>query len=56
MGHVPDGLRIYLNDGVTQGFVPASEAKVSVFDHGYLYGDGVFEGIRVYNWKVFRLT
>lgn len=32
-----------------------SEAKVSVFDHGLLYGDGVFEGIRVYGGKVFRL-
>jgi len=31
------------------------EAKVSVFDHGLLYGDGVFEGIRAYNRKVFRL-
>jgi branched-chain amino acid aminotransferase len=31
-----------------------SEAKVSVFDHGYLYGDGVFEGIRVYNGRIFR--
>ena len=31
------------------------EAKVSVFDHGLLYGDGVFEGIRAYNGKVFRL-
>jgi branched-chain amino acid aminotransferase len=29
-------------------------AKVSVFDHGLLYGDGVFEGIRVYNRRVFR--
>jgi branched-chain amino acid aminotransferase len=32
-----------------------SEAKVSVYDHGLLYGDGVFEGIRVYSGKVFRL-
>lgn len=32
-----------------------ADAKVSVFDHGLLYGDGVFEGIRVYNSKVFRL-
>lgn len=32
-----------------------SEAKVSVFDHGFLYGDGVFEGIRVYGGKVFRI-
>lgn len=33
-----------------------SEAKVSVFDHGLLYGDGVFEGIRFYNGRVFRLV
>src|SRR5437764_416657 len=32
-----------------------SEAKVSVYDHGLLYGDGVFEGIRIYSGKVFRL-
>jgi branched-chain amino acid aminotransferase len=32
-----------------------ADAKVSVFDHGLLYGDGVFEGIRVYGGKVFRL-
>src|SRR5256884_4645526 len=30
--------------------------KISVFDHGLLYGDGVFEGIRVYNRRVFRLA
>src|SRR5439155_1182448 len=32
-----------------------ANAKVSVFDHGLLYGDGVFEGIRVYDRRVFRL-
>jgi branched-chain amino acid aminotransferase len=36
-------------------FYPETEAKVSVFDHGLLYGDGVFEGIRFYNGRVFRL-
>ena len=35
--------------------VPKEEAVVSVFDHGYLYGDGIFEGIRVYSGNVFRL-
>ena len=44
-------LLIYLNGE----FVPKSEAKVSVYDHGYLYGDGVFEGIRAYNGRVFKL-
>lgn len=36
-------------------FVPKSQAKVSVFDHGFLYGDGVFEGIRSYGGRVFML-
>jgi branched-chain amino acid aminotransferase len=36
-------------------FVPKEQAKISVFDHGFLYGDGVFEGIRAYNGRVFRL-
>jgi branched-chain amino acid aminotransferase len=36
-------------------FYPQSEAKVNVFDHGLLYGDGVFEGIRAYNGRVFKL-
>ena len=36
-------------------FHPKSEAKVSVYDHGLLYGDGVFEGIRAYNGLVFKL-
>jgi branched-chain amino acid aminotransferase len=35
--------------------VPRDEAKISVFDHGLLYGDGVFEGIRVYHRRVFLL-
>jgi branched-chain amino acid aminotransferase len=42
---------IYLNGQ----FVLKQEAKVSVYDHGFLYGDGVFEGIRVYDGNVFRL-
>jgi branched-chain amino acid aminotransferase len=36
-------------------FVPQEDAKVSVYDHGLLYGDGVFEGLRSYSGKVFRL-
>jgi len=44
-------LLIYLDGNI----VPESQAKVSVFDHGLLYGDGVFEGIRFYNGRVFRL-
>src|SRR3954453_21614768 len=36
-------------------FYSEADAKVSVFDHGLLYGDGVFEGIRFYNDRVFRL-
>ncbi|MDE1858599.1 MAG: branched-chain-amino-acid transaminase [Thaumarchaeota archaeon] len=38
------------------GFVEKSRAVVSVFDHGLLYGDGIFEGIRAYNGSVFRLV
>ena len=44
-------LKIWLNTGL----VDEADAKISVFDHGLLYGDGVFEGIRVYNGKVFEL-
>jgi len=46
-----DDLVVYINGE----FVPASQAKISVFDHGFLYGDGVFEGIRAYNGRVFKL-
>ena len=45
-------LQVYVNGK----FVDKSKATVSVFDHGLLYGDGVFEGIRVYNGSVFRLS
>jgi len=37
-------------------FFKKEEAVISVYDHGFLYGDGVFEGIRVYGGKVFKLT
>jgi len=45
-------MKIYI-DGT---FYEKEDAKISVFDHGLLYGDGVFEGIRFYNGRVFRLT
>jgi branched-chain amino acid aminotransferase len=44
-------MKIYI-DGK---YYDKADAKISVFDHGLLYGDGVFEGIRIYNGKVFRL-
>jgi len=44
-------MKIYLNGK----FVNKEDAKISVFDHGFLYGDGAFEGIRSYNGLVFRL-
>ena len=40
---------------ISGSFVEKDEAKISVYDHGLLYGDGVFEGIRVYGAKVFLL-
>ncbi|MBS1263748.1 MAG: putative branched-chain-amino-acid aminotransferase [Methanonatronarchaeales archaeon] len=43
--------RVYVNGE----FVPREEATVSVYDHGLLYGDGVFEGIRAYDGRVFKL-
>jgi branched-chain amino acid aminotransferase len=44
-------LKVYINGQ----FYDKDHAKISVYDHGLLYGDGVFEGIRSYNGKVFRL-
>ena len=43
--------QVYINGKL----VPQAEATVSVFDHGLLYGDGVFEGLRSYGGKVFRM-
>ena len=45
------GAVIYVNGR----FVSKNEATVSVYDHGFLYGDGVFEGIRVYQGRIFKL-
>lgn len=45
------GLKIYI-DGQ---YLDEANAKISVFDHGLLYGDGIFEGIRAYNGRVFKL-
>ena len=42
---------VYLNGK----FINEEEAKISIFDHGFLYGDGVFEGIRAYNGRIFAL-
>lgn len=44
-------MKIYVNGRL----VPKKDAKISVFDHGLLYGDGVFEGIRAYHGRVFML-
>ncbi|MBI5631387.1 MAG: branched-chain-amino-acid transaminase [Elusimicrobia bacterium] len=44
-------MKIYINGE----YYEKDEAKVSVFDHGVLYGDGIFEGIRAYNGRVFKL-
>ncbi len=44
-------MKIYLNGN----YVSKEDAKISVFDHGFLYGDGAFEGIRSYRRLVFRL-
>ncbi len=44
-------MKVYLDGQL----VDAADAKISVFDHGLLYGDGIFEGIRIYDGNVFRL-
>lgn len=44
-------MKVYINGKLFE----KENAKISVFDHGLLYGDGVFEGIRIYNRKIFRL-
>lgn len=44
-------MHVYINNSL----IPESEAKVSVFDHGFLYGDGVFETMRVYSGTVFMI-
>src|SRR3954451_5056701 len=46
----PSGLTAYVNGE----FVDAGKASVSIFDHGFLYGDGVFEGMRVFDGGLFR--
>src|SRR4028118_470040 len=49
--HIHINMKIYLNGQL----VAKEDAKISVFDHGFLYGDGVFEGMRVYGGRIFRL-
>ena len=44
-------MKVYINGK----YYDENDAKVSVFDHGFMYGDGIFEGIRLYNKNVFRL-
>ena len=42
---------VFLNGSI----VPRSEARLDIYDHGFLYGDGIFEGIRAYNRRIFKL-
>lgn len=44
------GIQTYVNGKL----YPKEEASVSAYDHGFLYGDGVFEGIRIYNGRIFK--
>lgn len=43
-------MKVYIDGGL----VDKEDAKISVFDHGFLYGDGVFEGMRIYRGRLFR--
>jgi branched-chain amino acid aminotransferase len=42
---------VFLNGQV----VPRQDARIDIYDHGFLYGDGIFEGIRTYNRRIFKL-
>ena len=46
------GLKVWIDGEL----IPSQDARISVYDHGLLYGDGVFEGIRSYSGEVFRLA
>jgi branched-subunit amino acid aminotransferase/4-amino-4-deoxychorismate lyase len=50
MGFDVSGLTAYVNGE----YVPGTAAAVSIFDHGFMYGDGVFEGMRVFDGGLFR--
>jgi branched-chain amino acid aminotransferase len=50
MGFDPSGLTAYVNGE----YVSGGDASVSIFDHGFMYGDGVFEGMRLYDGGLFR--
>lgn len=50
MGFDPSGLTAYVNGA----YVPGDAATVSIFDHGFMYGDGVFEGMRLFGGGLFR--
>lgn len=50
--HKNPDLKVFFNGKI----VPAAQAAISIFDHGVLYGDGVFEGLRSYGDKVFKLA
>ncbi|MEK7731413.1 MAG: hypothetical protein AAB363_06105, partial [Planctomycetota bacterium] len=44
------GLKVWVGEGI----VPAEQAVINVFDHALLYGDGIFEGIRIYQCNIFK--